>query len=265
MTSIQTGKTLDDIIAEQSGQTEIPADIEPTPVAAPVVAPVPAPVAISSAFDLAQTHPAAAFERASELVKIMAARCTGPQFVVQIQNRAYPKVEWWTTVGSALGLFPVEISSTRKELDNGGYMYEAVVEVRHNGTLVTRASHICSTDETAWGRRDEYAVKSMACTRATGKAYRIGLSSLAVMAGLEPTPADEIPPQGFPDQTSQAPSQAPSTRRLFSTCPRHNVEWFMTGRMKSPAHPYDDNGKQRWCNMPRQVATLDNTDDKNGG
>ena len=108
MTSIPTGKTLDDIIAEQ---TEIPEDVEPTPVVAPVVA----PVAISSAFDLAQTHPAAAFERASELVKIMAARCTGPQFIVQIQNRAYPKVEWWTTVGAALGLFPVEISSTRKE------------------------------------------------------------------------------------------------------------------------------------------------------
>ena len=133
MTSIPTGKTLDDIIAEQS---EIPEDVEPTPVAAPVVAPV---AISSSAFDLAQTHPAAAFERASELVKIMASRCTGPQFVVQIQNRAYPKVEWGTTVGSALGLFPVEISSVRKELDNGGYMYEAVVEVRHNGTLVTRA------------------------------------------------------------------------------------------------------------------------------
>ncbi len=166
-------------------------------------------VVVRQSFDMAQANPEAAFERAEAIVKHMAAKCTGPQFVAQIQGRAYPKVEWWTTVGASLGLFPVEMSSVRHEHADEGYYYEAVVEVRHSGVVVTRASAICSTHERSWGNRDEYAVKSMATTRATGKAFRIGLSSLAVMAGLEPTPADEIPPQGFQDRR-RAPRQ-PST------------------------------------------------------
>lgn len=145
---------------------------------------------------LVQHDPTAALENTEKLVRYMAEKCTGPRFISNIQGRSYPRVEWWTTVGLALGLQPVEVSSKKIEFE-GGYMYEAIVEVRRDGKVITRASAICSTEERSWGSRDEYAVKSMAGTRATGKAYRIGLSALAVMAGLEPTPADEVPPQGF--------------------------------------------------------------------
>ena len=42
----------------------------------------------------------------------------------------------------------------------------------------------------------------MAITRASGKAYRIPLSFLAVMAGLEATPAEEIPVVGHSRQNT---------------------------------------------------------------
>jgi hypothetical protein len=123
-------------------------------------------------------------------------------------------------------------------MEKNHYGYRSVVEVLHKGQVVTRASAICTTEESAWGKRDEYAVKSMATTRATGKAYRIGLSGLAVLAGLEPTPADEIPPQGFNDRNGDGG---------FGVCPEHNVPYFMSGRMRTPGHKLDGG---KWCNKP---------------
>ncbi len=199
-----------------------------------------APEALTSA-DLTQVDPIAMLEQGQSIVKWMSAKCTGPEFIANIQGRRYPKVEWWTTVGMALQLFPVEVESKRFNFE-GGYQYEAIVEVRRNGNLITRASAICSTDEKAWGNRDEYMVKSMATTRAVGKSYRVGLSSLAVMAGLEPTPADEVPPAGFPDREQRytAPDQG------YGVCPTHKLAWFQKGRMMSPAHPVP--GSPAWCN-----------------
>jgi len=43
----------------------------------------------------------------------------------------------------------------------------------------------------------------MAITRATAKAYRIGLSFLATFAGLEPTPAEEITQNDFENSVIQ--------------------------------------------------------------
>lgn len=144
-------------------------------------------------FDLgAVEDPGRAIAAAERLVQIVAERCQGPHYIVQISGRRYPRVEWWTTVGMALGLFPREELCERLERE-GEIAYQATVGVYHGERLVTRASALCSSRETYWGSAQEYAVRSMAVTRATGKAYRIGLSFLAVMAGLEPTPAEEMP------------------------------------------------------------------------
>lgn len=147
-------------------------------------------------FDIAHTDPVAAFEKAAVVVRLASDRCVGPAFVANISGKKYPKVEWWTTVGFSLGLVPREASSKKLDRD-GETAYESTVEVWRGEQLVTRATAICSSTEKRWGHADEYAIKSMATTRATGKAYRIPLSFLAVMSGLEATPADEIPPGGF--------------------------------------------------------------------
>lgn len=142
------------------------------------------------------SDPVKALEVMGSLVEAVAKKCVGDRFIADIQGKQYPKVEWWTTVGASLGLFPVTEYSRRLDRPDE-IAYEARVSVRRHGEVVTAAESICSTAEKRWDHADEYAIKSMAATRATGKAYRLGLSMLAVMANLEPTPAEEIPPGGF--------------------------------------------------------------------
>lgn len=124
------------------------------------------------------------------VARYMSSKCTGEKFVAVIQGKPYPTVAWWTTVGAAFGLFPREIMS--RKLNRPNIVYESLVEICNGGRVIGRASAICSASEIRWSGRDEYAIKSMATTRATSKAYKLGFSFLAVLAGLEATPAEEM-------------------------------------------------------------------------
>jgi len=152
--------------------------------------------------------PKKAMQEMRELVQIMANQCTGTAFIAEIRSKQYPKVEWWTTIGATLGLFPVVMYSRKLDRDSET-AYEARVEVRHGNNVVAAGEALCSSQENQWKDAPEYSIKSMAITRATGKAYRIPLSFLAVMAGLAPTNAEEIPIEGRNfNQFSQSPQKA---------------------------------------------------------
>lgn len=155
------------------------------------------------------TDPTVRLEHAQLLVQRMAALCENDRFVATIGGRRFPKVEWWTTVGAALGLFPREVETRRLDREDE-IAYESVVEVcTADGRIITRASAICSSRERNWRTRDEYAIRSMALTRATGKAYRLGLSFLAALAGLETMPAEDMASDA--DDYSGAPDDEPAT------------------------------------------------------
>ena len=136
--------------------------------------------------------PEKAYREAQQLVNVVASRCTGSGYLVNIRGKQYPKIEWWTSVSASLGLFPQVLYSKRLDRD-GEIAYEAKVEVYRNGQIIASGEAMCSNREDRWRNADEYAIKSMSITRASGKAYRIPLSFLAVMAGLEVTPAEEMP------------------------------------------------------------------------
>jgi hypothetical protein len=110
----------------------------------------------------------------------------------------YVYVDGWEVLGGMLGVGAHEESSTK--LENG---YEAIVVLkRHSdGAVVGRGSAICTRDENKWRNRDEYAIKSMAITRATGKAYRLSFSWIMKLAGYEATPAEEM--EGERDQVEK--------------------------------------------------------------
>lgn len=107
-----------------------------------------------------------------------------------IQGKDYVRVEGWATLGSILGILPREVSVT--ELPDGSY--EAVVELYSvkTGKVVGQGSALCGIDEKRWGNAERFARRSMAITRATGKAYRLGLSWIMSLAGYETTPAEEM-------------------------------------------------------------------------
>ena len=148
--------------------------------------------------------PEKAYREAQRLVNVVASMCTGPGYLVNIRGKQYPKIEWWTSVSASLGLFPRVLYSKRLDREDE-IAYEAKVEVHRNGQIIASGEAMCSNREERWRNADEYAIKSMAITRASGKSYRIPLSFLAVMAGLEVTPAEEMPLQ---DISTSIPKQS---------------------------------------------------------
>jgi hypothetical protein len=97
-----------------------------------------------------------------------------------------------------------EVSTT--ETDG---IYVAVVElVRMNdGACISRASAECG-EEKPWNTRAKYARRSMAQTRATGKACRLAFSWIMSLAGYEVTPAEEMTPIIEAEQVQERPTPA---------------------------------------------------------
>jgi hypothetical protein len=106
------------------------------------------------------------------------------------QSEHWP-VEVWQTFAMFAGVHAREVDMRR--YDNG--TWEAKVEIVRNRdkTVVADGSAICGVDEPTWAKKPEYARRSMAITRATGKAYRSAFSFITVLAGYNPTPAEEMP------------------------------------------------------------------------
>lgn len=141
--------------------------------------------------------PVEIIRRASETADALAAVLRDRNLTSNIQGRQYVKVEGWTLLGTMLGVFPV-IEWTRP-IDGGGW--EARVEARTlSGQVVGAAEAQCSRSEKEWGpnptkgkMRDDYALRSMAQTRAVSKALRGPLGFVVTLAGYEATPAEEMP------------------------------------------------------------------------
>lgn len=117
--------------------------------------------------------------------------------VVNIAGKKYLQVEAWQFTGSQLNLTAIVTDIQDVTTESAGKpvpKYKATVEVIHNptGQLVSRGFALCSKAESKKSGFDEYAVASMAQTRAIGKAYRNILAWLPKLAGYEGTPAEEI-------------------------------------------------------------------------
>lgn len=148
---------------------------------------------------------------ATELAKIVQAK----KLYTTIQGRKFVQVEGWSTLGAMVGVLPREVPGSIIRYEDGSY--EATVELirTSDGAVIGRASALCGVDEkdrsgkSTWGSRPEYARRSMAVTRATGKAYRLGFSWIMTLAGYEPTPAEEMPEDLPPQPKTPAPTQKP--------------------------------------------------------
>ena len=113
--------------------------------------------------------------------------------VSNIKGKDYCNVEAWQMAGASLGLFPI-ITSIEDLSKEGEIKYMATCEVRsyQDNKLVSVGVAICSNKEGSKKFFDEYAILSMAQTRAVGKAFRNQLAWLMKAAGFEATPAEEM-------------------------------------------------------------------------
>jgi hypothetical protein len=135
------------------------------------------------------TKPNEALQVASTLQTFVTER----KLTANIQGKNYPLVEAWQFAGSQLGLIPV-VKEVKNLSTDTELKYEAFVEVIRltDSVVLSRGYAVCSNKENSKRRFDEYAIASMAQTRAVGKAYRNILAWLMKAAGFEATPAEEM-------------------------------------------------------------------------
>ncbi|AHM61634.1 hypothetical protein D770_16900 [Flammeovirgaceae bacterium 311] len=116
------------------------------------------------------------------------------RLAMQIQGKDYVNVEGWQYAGARLGILPVIEDVKRIQSNDDEVKYQAHVKLVNlkTDTIVGSGFAICSNRESGKRYYQEFAIASMAQTRAIGKAYRNILAWIIRAAGYEPTPAEEM-------------------------------------------------------------------------
>jgi hypothetical protein len=112
---------------------------------------------------------------------------------VQIVGKDYVMVEGWQFAGSLMGLYPKVVEV--KDLGGNKWLAEVDIINRKTQETVGTGFALCSKAESKKASFDEYAILSMAQTRAIGKAFRNLIGWIIKLAGYEPTPAEEMKKQ----------------------------------------------------------------------
>lgn len=134
-------------------------------------------------------NPAEVVARASAVATALDDVIRRRNLIARIGGREHLMLEAWTLLGSMLGVFG-NIEWTR-QIERG---WEARAVARTmSGAIVGSAEAMCTRDERTWLSRDEYAIRSMAQTRALSKALRLPLGFIAELAGFAATPVEELP------------------------------------------------------------------------
>jgi len=113
-----------------------------------------------------------------------------------IRGKIYPHVEAWQFAGALIGIYP-RMDSLDDLSVATNYKYRAKVTLieMHSGRELGSGVAICTNKEGTKRSFDEYAIASMAQTRATGKAFRLMLGRVMKAAGFEPTPMEDMEPE----------------------------------------------------------------------
>ncbi len=142
-----------------------------------------------------------------------------------IQGKEYVNVEGWQYAGSRLGILPVVDELTNMS-DSTEIKYLAKVNLLNLRTeqIVGAGFAICSNKEQGRKYYQEYAIASMAQTRAIGKAYRNILAWIIRAAGYEPTPAEEMDYQGnVTEQKVEQPAKPAAPAKTMKAVPADAV------------------------------------------
>uniref|UniRef100_A0A6M3LCQ9 Uncharacterized protein n=1 Tax=viral metagenome TaxID=1070528 RepID=A0A6M3LCQ9_9ZZZZ len=188
--------------------------------------------------------PAQVIDEAQLVAEPLARLIRDRQLASSISGKEYVRIEGWTLLGSMLGVFPI-VQWTRPV--EGGW--EARVEARSkDGNVVGAAEAECLRSEPNWQDRPDYAIRSMAQTRAASKALRLPLGFVMTLAGYEATPAEEM--DGVTVRTATGPpcphcgtpviyDPKPAGRKPIWSCPNQ-------GCGGGDLRDKEDESKGRW-------------------
>ena len=128
-----------------------------------------------------------------DLAKDLAKFIKDNKLSTTVQGKEFVNVEGWQYAGSRLGIVPI-VEHVINVGNTDELKYQAKVtlfDIRH-GVTVGAGFAVCSNKESGKKFYQEFAIMSMAQTRAIGKAYRNCLAWIIRAAGYEPTPAEEM-------------------------------------------------------------------------
>lgn len=135
---------------------------------------------------------------------------------IEIQGKKYIQSPGWAMMANAFG-FVVSGGEVRREGE--GFVAKAYLKRQDNGVIIAEAEGYVDRTEPRWKTAPEYALRSMAQTRAASKVCKMALASCVPLMGvknLSVTPAEEVPEGGFTSRLSQV-SQA--SVRVVSSAP----------------------------------------------
>ena len=122
---------------------------------------------------------------------------------MDIHGKGYVFVDGWSLTGGLLGVSPL-VKDLENLSDENTIRYRATVELVKEDKIVGVGVAICTNKEKGKTAFDEYAVASMAQTRAVGKAYRLYIGWIMKLAGFESTPFEEMQTEAVsPDKMAE--------------------------------------------------------------
>lgn len=170
---------------------------------------------------------------------------------VKFNGQQYLEYEDWQTVAKFYGI-TAKVTRTNF-IDFGGVKgFEAAADaVRSDGIVISSAEAMCLNDEDNWSTRTKYGwndatkkkekigdvavplfqLKSMAQTRACAKALRNVLAWVVVLAGFQPTPADEM--TGDEHNGKQKPTKPQPTQEALDPAGFKTIKSKFDGTCKS--------------------------------
>ncbi len=157
-----------------------------------------------------------------------------------IGGKKYLQVEAWETIGAFNRTHAETESITPILRDNEIIGYQARVQLWKDGVVVGGAIMPCYFTENCCkgkeGDAKHKACMSAAQTFATSKAYRMNFSYVAILAGFQPLPAEEV----------TADMEAPIDKTQH-WCKEHEVNFFKSPKMRSYGHPIEGTEPTEWC------------------
>jgi len=153
--------------------------------------------------------PGALVAGASLMATTLAGVIDSQKLYSMIQGRKHVRVEGWTTLAVMLGCTAREVSNEAQE--DGSFVATVELVRMSDGVVIARATAECGMDEPTWASRARYARRSMAATRATGKACRLAFSWIMALAGYDPTPLEEMPGDEPPRDVTPRTTRAKQT------------------------------------------------------
>jgi len=140
----------------------------------------------------------------------------------KIQGRSFVRVEGWQAIATAHGCC-LSIEDVSED-EAGNVTVWAAVRRLSDGVILAKGQGFVGADERTWAKRDRYAKRAMAQTRAMSRVARSVFAHVVVLidANLSTTPAEEMPENGdgapveppkpapAPVKPAQAPAKAPN-------------------------------------------------------